>query len=104
MWHYQGPTAGVWQESRLIPSRDHRMLIALMLGKPLELFNRALSKVRWPWLTFLTLTQEKGTGLSTFEPVGFNANWTQALGRRKQNSPNQKCLQQACEAFAWSLT
>lgn len=90
MWHYQGSTAGVWQEFRLIPSRDHRMLIAVMLGKPLELFNVALSKVRWPLLTFLTLTREKGTGLSTVEPVGLNANWTQPRGFGKKEAEFSK--------------
>lgn len=90
MWHYQGSTAGVWQEFRLIPSCDHRMLIAVMLGKAAGTFQAALAKVRWPWLTFLTLTQEKGTGLSTFERIGLNANWTQPRGFGKKEAEFSK--------------
>lgn len=67
VWHYQGSTAGVWQETRLIPSHDHRMLITVMLGKPLELFSKALSKVRWLAMANIPdFDTRKGNGLVNF--------------------------------------
>lgn len=60
-------TAGVWQKSRLIPSHDHRMLITVMLGKPLELFSEALSKVRWLAMANIPdFDTRKGNGLVNF--------------------------------------